>query len=185
MLGFLVTASTVISLLQRGFDISLVFSLDRLLEYYRELVKPFYAILHVPWQWVFRQFDSVLPSWFQDAHTLSFICAAISMRAFTLGRFEGEEDKFPTVAHRLGGAFFGGYTFLSLVLLPGILFSMLLLPVGFFNHYRWSGTTEGLLQNMLDIAAENSTLDNLLMGIFGWFTLFSVTAFFVVNTVLK
>lgn len=91
LLGVLVSANAIISVIQHGFQIGLVPYLADLVSYYRQLTTPLFDVLYWPLETLFHLvgWRLAIPLWFQDLHLLSFIGGGLIGRGLANERVIG------------------------------------------------------------------------------------------------
>ncbi|WP_411029073.1 hypothetical protein [Spongiimicrobium sp. 3-5] len=187
-LGVLVTASSIISLIQRGYHVPLALSFADFVNYYRELVRPIFNILNVPVHWIFERFSWSIPPWLQDAQTLAFTATAIYVKAANAISTKGKPLRFPTLHSKFVVITFGGLTLLGLLWLLMIVFAMLIFPVYYINHLRWSPSLKWydymkVIRSII-IGSGHEVVMHHTLAIFGWLTTILVLAFYAINRML-
>ncbi|NNL15685.1 MAG: hypothetical protein HKO81_03470 [Flavobacteriaceae bacterium] len=135
VLGVVVSASSIISLMQIGFDINLNLSLSDFLSFYRELVQPIYNFLYKPVLWVIG--DIKIPGWVMDAQTLSIVISSIYVRAKSAERINGEQVHFKSRLSTIVAVCVLGLSMMGLLFLPVIIIGMIMLPIYYINQVRW------------------------------------------------
>ena len=81
ILGAMMAAPAIISLLQHIFDFDLSFHFRNFLQFYRALLRPFFDWIYGLFAPLLSLIGIVLPAWLRDVHTLSFVGAAMTARA--------------------------------------------------------------------------------------------------------
>ncbi|MEX0314934.1 MAG: hypothetical protein AB3N18_12215, partial [Allomuricauda sp.] len=136
LLGIVLSASSIASLCQIGFDIKLALGLSEFLNFYRELVQPIYQVFYKPIFWIFGDFR--IPDWIMDAQTLSIVVSSIYVRAKSASRVNGEVIYFKSLTRKIVMVFTLGLTMIGLLFLPVILIGMFMLPLYYVNQLRWN-----------------------------------------------
>lgn len=116
VLGGLLSAPMVISLVQQGFHVDLNWGFAHFVEFYRGFVHPIVDVIQWPLRVVmgWMQIDR-FPLWLKDLHSLSFVGAAIFVRAGNMARrkkpesfFDALSDQLSSIAQTLWIGFTGG-----------------------------------------------------------------------------
>jgi len=76
-MGFCVTLTSVISATKRFFSIGLIQLFREYISYYRRLICPLIEIIPSMWH-------VVLPGWYKDLYTISFILCAVSLKTIAV-----------------------------------------------------------------------------------------------------
>jgi hypothetical protein len=84
ILGAIFALPTIVSLVQRGFDIHLNWGFVHFVEFYRAVAMPVVSMVEAPIRMVFGllHLSWEIPQWALDLHTLSFVLAAIYVRGW-------------------------------------------------------------------------------------------------------
>ncbi len=183
VLGVLVSASSLFSLAQRGFERPLAVSLADLLQYYRALVFPIFEVLYTPIYWVFPSFE--IPHWVTDAQVISIAATSVYIEAKSALRVEGEQVHFKTIWSKLQTTLVVGLTLLGLLFVPIILIAMIMLPVYYvgavrqYAHLKWHHFTR-----VLRHICGGAFWEYNIMGVYGYLTLVTVICFYLLNGIL-
>ncbi len=183
ILGVLVSASSLFSLAQRGFEIPLAVSLAELLQYYRELVFPIFEVLYTPIYWVFPSFE--IPNWVTDVQVISIAATSVYIKAKSALRVEGEQVHFKTIWSKIQTTLVVGFTLFGLLFVPIILIAMVMLPVYYVGavrinaHLKWYNLT-----NVLRYICGGAFWEYNIMGVYGYLTLVTVVCFYLLNGIL-
>ncbi|MDC7995323.1 hypothetical protein [Altibacter sp. HG106] len=183
VLGVLVSASSLFSLAQRGFEIPLAVSLADLLQYYRTLVFPIFEVLYTPIHWLFPSFE--IPSWVTDAQVISIAATSVYIKAKSALRVEGEQAHFKTVWSKLQTTLVVGFTLFGLLFVPIILIAMVMLPVYYvsavraYTHLKWYQVVR-----VLQYVCGGAFWEYNIMGVYGYLTLVTVFCFYLLNGIL-
>lgn len=187
LFGIVLSASSIISLIQVGFDLKLSLSLSEVLNYYRELVEPIYNFLYKPILWVIGDFKT--PNWVMDAQTLSFVVSSIYVRTKNAQRINGEVIHFKSHLSKISAVFILGFTMFGLLFLPFILIGMIMLPIYYINQLRWQKHLKWyqfnkVLQATYVSSGNEGALFNT-SAIYAYLTLVVVFAFYIWNYILS
>lgn len=158
LLGAMLAAPSIISLIQHFFAVGLVGYFADFVTFYRALVEPVFTVLYWPARALIAAMDwpLVIPAWLQDLHALSFAGAALFTRALVAA--EAHENKTYNALAFAIFTFGFGVTLLGLFLLIGIAQAMTSRPEKQNNPPLWRQ-----------------------VRLFGWATTFGVVAFYVAN----
>lgn len=186
LFGVVLSASTIVSLMQTGFDIKLALSLSEVLNYYRELVGPIYDFLYKPILWIFG--DIKIPNWVMDTQTLSFVVSSIYVRAKSAQRVNGETVHFKSLFSKIAAVFVLGLTMIGLLFFPFVLIGMIMLPVYYINQLRWQKHLKWyeykkVLQSVYLTAGNEGAIFNT-SAIYAYLTLIIVVAFYIWNSII-
>ena len=187
VLGVVLSASSIFSLLQRGFDIPLAFSLFELVHYYRSLVAPIFEFLYNPIYWIFPSLE--IPNWVTDAQIVSIFMTSIYIKAKSTLRVNGKQVHFKTFWSKVHTIIAVGFTLIGLLFLPIVIFAMVMLPISYINHLRWNrGTLKWYhVKKVLERITVTSGTDMAyvtIAAIYGYITLFTVVVFFMFNNMI-
>ena len=187
VLGVVLSASSIISLLQQGLDISLAFSLSELVAYYRSLVTPIFEFLYNPLYWIFPSLE--IPNWVTDAQIVSIFVTSIYIKAKSNIRVNGKQVHFRTLWRKVHTIIVVGYTLIGLLFLPIVIFAMAMLPISYVNHIRWNrGTLKWYrVKKVLERITVTSGTDMAyvtIAAIYGYITIFTIVVFFMFNNMI-
>lgn len=187
ILGIVLSASSIVSLLQIGFDLKLALSPSELLNFYRELLQPIYHLLYTPVLWIIG--DVKIPNWVTDAQTLSIVISSIYVRAKNVKRINGEVVHFKSLVSKIIAIFLLGFTLIGLLFLPFILIGMIMLPVYYVNQLRWQSHLKWhqfkkVFQSIYVSAGNEGALFNT-SATYAYLTLIAVTTFYLWNSLIS
>jgi hypothetical protein len=187
LLGIVLSASSIISLMQIGLDINLNLNLADFLRFYRELVQPIYNFLYKPILWVFGDF--YIPSWVMDAQTLSIVVSSIYVRVKSAKRINGETVHFKSILSKIIAVSVLGLSMIGLLFLPFIILGMIMLPIYYINQLRWYKHLKWyqfkkVLQSIYLSAGNEGALFNT-SAIYAYLTLIVVIAFYLWNSLMS
>lgn len=137
VLGALLSAPALISLVQRMFDVGLVTQFADFVAFYRELLQPVFEVLYAPLRMLFHW---SVPEWVSDLQLLAFIGGGALMRGAMATDTEEDKGLGSTVGYGLF-LVFAGLTFFGL--------TAFLLPVIFLN---WKRLREDQRRQQLGVA---------------------------------
>jgi len=183
ILGVVVSASSVFSLLQRGFEFPLSLSLFDFLSYYRELIDPIFQFCYKPIYWIFGPIN--IPSWLSDAQTLSFVSGAIYIKTKRSEIVNGERVHFKTWKTWIPAIISIGFTLAGLLWIPIILAGMIMFPIYYINHLRWYPSLKWyqfkkvIHSTYVGAGSEGAPIHT--SAIFGYLTTIVVIAFYIWN----
>ncbi|MEX0360040.1 MAG: hypothetical protein AB3N10_03535 [Allomuricauda sp.] len=186
ILGIALSASSIASLMQIGFDFKLALSPSEILNFYRDLMHPIFQLLYQPIQWVFG--DIKIPNWVIDAQTLSIVVSSIYVRAKNAKRVNREVVHYKSLVSKLVAIFMLGLTMLGLLFLPVILLGMIMLPVYYINQVRWQPQLKWyqykkVLKSVYLAAGNEGALFNT-SAIYAYIALVVVFAFYLWNSMI-
>jgi hypothetical protein len=137
VLGALLSAPALISLVQRMLDIGLVAQFADFVSFYRALMHPVFEVLYAPLRMLFHW---SIPHWVQDLQLLAFIGAGAIVRGAMVTDTEEDKGLSATLGYGLF-LVFAGLTFFGL--------AAFLLPVIFLN---WKRLREDQRREQLGVA---------------------------------
>jgi hypothetical protein len=184
--GVVVTASSLFSLLQRGFEIPLGISFIDVLYYYRSIVQPIFEFCYKPIYWLFPSF--YIPVWITDLQVISIAVTGIYIKAKSSERVNGEQIHFKTFFSKVHTMIVVGFTMIGLLFLPIILYAMLFIPIAYVNNLRWYSYLKWYnVKEVLGHVYRGSGTEYglwTIAGIYGYFTLIALIAFLLFNSIL-
>ncbi|MCL6272826.1 hypothetical protein M3P19_02340 [Muricauda sp. 2012CJ35-5] len=186
ILGITLSASSIVSLIQMGFDIPLALSPEAILNFYRELIQPIFQLLYKPLTWLFN--DLTVPNWLMDAQTLSLVISGIYIRAKSVQRVDGEQIHYQSMLSKIVSIGLLGFTLFGLLFLPFVLISMIMLPVYYVNQLRWNKHLkwyqfQNVLKSVYSASGNAGALFNT-SAIYAYLSLFIVVLFYLWNSII-
>lgn len=189
LLGVMLSASALISVLQGAFEIGLAPVLADSVAFYRSIADPLLDVLYVPVQFIAEKLHLHFqpPQWFRDAHIMSMIGAASRARA-TLAI----DDE--TRTSEIGGMNFvllaiAGLLGFGLVLVLVIIFHMIFPPLKRvtpppFRVFHSSENKDSFarMQHSHHQERHLSYVSRKHLAISGWAVLSAVVVFYLLNT---
>lgn len=185
IIGTLVSASSIFSLLQHGFDFPLTMSFSDFLNYYRELVIPIYQFLYQPIYWIFG--DINIPNWISDAQTLSIVATSIYVKTKSSKIVNGEQVHFKSFWSKIITIIVSGISLIGLFFIPIILLGMIMFPIYYINHLRWYNLkwykfNQVLRSIYIGTGSKGAPFNT--SAIYGYLTILVVIVFYLWNKIL-